>query len=283
MNALFATTNDSFLLAHRGLYQTAAALTKESGTPYAAAAVLEAWFRNEDGGGFTYDETPPEAPFGEPPLVAFLKDKRGYCQHYAGAMALMLRFVGVPARVAAGFTSGRWDPNRHEWTVTDHNAHTWVEVFFPGRGWLAFDPTPGRGNLDSAYSTAAPAFNPGDGAIAGLPGAFAGASASSTTRTSGRTTAAGRSEIAETSPARSRGLAASARPTTTDESGDAEEPPSFGSSFCSQGGLALLLWPPRRRGASFVSPRETRAGSPRPAAVTSSAIWPTKVSTRRRA
>ena len=166
MNALFATTNDSFLQAHRGLYQTAASLTRDSPTPYAAAAVLEAWFRNEDGGGFTYDQTPPQLPFGEPPLVAFLKDKRGYCQHYAGAMALMLRFVGVPARVAAGFTSGRWDPDQHEWTVTDHNAHTWVEVYFPGRGWLAFDPTPGRGNLDAEYSTTAASFNGPDGAIA---------------------------------------------------------------------------------------------------------------------
>jgi hypothetical protein len=175
MNDLFATTNDSFLLAHRGLYQTAVALTKESRTPYAAAAVLEAWFR--DGGGFTYDETPPDAPFGEPPLVAFLKDKRGYCQHYAGAMALMLRFVGVPARVAAGFTSGRWDSGRHEWTVTDHNAHTWVEVYFPGRGWLAFDPTPGRGNLDVEYSATSRTFNGPDGLIAGLPGAFAAISA----------------------------------------------------------------------------------------------------------
>jgi transglutaminase-like putative cysteine protease len=164
MNALFATTNDSFLLAHRGLYQTAVSLTRQSGTPYAAATVLEAWFRDGDGGGFTYDQTPPQTPFGEPPLVAFLRDKRGYCQHYAGAMALMLRFVGVPARVAAGFTSGRWDADRHEWTVTDHNAHTWVEVYFPGRGWMAFDPTPGRGNLDSAYSTTSSTFGP-DGAL----------------------------------------------------------------------------------------------------------------------
>lgn len=177
MNGLFATRNDSFLLAHRGLYQTAAALTRESRTPYAAAAVLEAWFRNGDGGGFTYDETPPQLPFGEPPLVAFLKDKRGYCQHFAGAMALMLRFVGVPARVAAGFTSGLWNLDRHEWTVTDHNAHTWVEVYFPGRGWLAFDPTPGRGNLDAEYSATAAAFDGPDGAIAGLPGAFAAISA----------------------------------------------------------------------------------------------------------
>jgi hypothetical protein len=85
--------------------------------------------------------------------------------------------VGVPARVAAGFTSGRWDADRHEWTVTDHNAHTWVEVYFPGRGWLAFDPTPGRGNLDVEYSATSRTFNGPDGSLAGLPGAFAAISA----------------------------------------------------------------------------------------------------------
>jgi transglutaminase-like putative cysteine protease len=221
MNALFATTSDSFLSAHRGLYQTAAALTRESRTPYAAAAVLEAWFRNEDGGGFTYDETPPQLPFGEPPLVAFLKDKRGYCQHYAGAMALMLRFVGVPARVAAGFTSGRWDPNRHEWTVTDHNAHTWVEVYFPGRGWLAFDPTPGRGSLDAEYSATAPTFDGPDGAVAGLPGAFAAALGfqyyeNLTADNSGGTIRNRRNEARATEPG-SRGGDPNA---TTDESDD---------------------------------------------------------------
>ena len=203
MNGLFATSNDSFLLAHRGLYQTAEALTRESPTPYAAAAVLEAWFRNEGGGGFTYDETPPQAPFGEPPLVAFLQDKRGYCQHYAGAMALMLRFVGVPARVAAGFTSGRYDTERNEWTVTDHNAHTWVEVFFPGRGWLAFDPTPGRGNLDAEYSATAAAFDGPDGAAAGLPSAFGAISAGfleSLTADGGGTIRNRRNEIGATGP-----------------------------------------------------------------------------------
>jgi transglutaminase-like putative cysteine protease len=239
MNNLFATTNDSFLLAHRGLYQTAVALTKESGTPYAAAAVLEAWFR--DGGGFTYDETPPDAPFGEPPLVAFLKDKRGYCQHYAGAMALMLRFVGVPARVAAGFTSGRWDANRHEWTVTDHNAHTWVEVYFPGRGWLAFDPTPGRGNLDAEYSATAAAFNGPDGAIAGLPGAFAAIAAgyyeTLTADNSGGTLRNRRNEIGAITPG-SRGGDPNA---TTEESGDGGGAALLRLVGLLLGGGALLL------------------------------------------
>ena len=77
---------------------------------------------------------------GLPPLVGFVVDTRtGYCQHFAGAMALMLRLLGIPARVAAGFVPGHYHDGT--WTVTDHDAHTWVEVWFRGYGWLAFDPT----------------------------------------------------------------------------------------------------------------------------------------------
>ncbi len=67
--------------------------------------------------------------------------RSGYCQHFAGAMALMLRYLGIPARVAAGFASGTY--SKDHWTVTDHDAHAWVEVWFAGYGWLPFDPTPG--------------------------------------------------------------------------------------------------------------------------------------------
>ena len=63
------------------------------------------------GGRVRYDESPPVAGVRDP-LPFFLETKRGYCQHYAGAMALMLRFIGVPARVAAGFTSGSYDTRR---------------------------------------------------------------------------------------------------------------------------------------------------------------------------
>ena len=72
-------------------------------------------------------------------------------------MALMLRFLGIPARVAAGFTSGSY--REGVWTVTDHNAHAWVEVWFPGYGWLTFDPTPGRGTLSAGYSASSQSFN----------------------------------------------------------------------------------------------------------------------------
>ncbi len=88
-----------------------------------------------------------------PPLVDFLeRTKLGYCQQFAGTMALMLRYLGIPARVAVGFTSGTWKDGT--WTVTDHDAHAWVEAWFAGYGWLTFDPTPGRGTLSATYTNA---------------------------------------------------------------------------------------------------------------------------------
>jgi protein-glutamine gamma-glutamyltransferase len=157
MSVVFDRYNDDFRVGtHRALYETARRVVGDVASPYAAALTLETWFRGR--GGFTYDESPPFS--GQlPALVSFvLEHKRGYCQHYAGAMATMLRLLGIPARVAAGFTSGTYNENAREWTVTDHNAHTWVEVFFPGFGWIPFDPTPGRGQLGARYSVASASF-----------------------------------------------------------------------------------------------------------------------------
>jgi hypothetical protein len=72
-------------------------------------------------------------------------------------MALMLRYLGIPARIAAGFSSGKY--NNGQWTVTDHDAHEWVEVWFRGWGWVPFDPTPSRGGVAGDYSASSPAFN----------------------------------------------------------------------------------------------------------------------------
>jgi protein-glutamine gamma-glutamyltransferase len=149
------------LLPYEGLYREAVRLAEGARAPYGAVVAIEAWLRTT--GGFTYDEQ-PDVPSGVPPLAHFVTEgKRGYCQQFAGAMALMLRFLGIPARVAAGFTSGTYRDG--VWTVTDHNAHTWVEVWFPRWGWVSFDPTPGRGEL-AAHSASSPVFNAGDAASA---------------------------------------------------------------------------------------------------------------------
>ena len=171
MRVFFNVTheNDVLMQANRPLYEKAREIVGDVPTPYAAAAALEAWFRRD--GGFRYDESPPAPGLNTPALVDFvMRTKSGYCQHYAGAMALMLRFLGIPARVAAGFTSGSYDDDKHEWTVTDHEAHTWVEAYFPGWGWMPFDPTPGRGLLDAQWSVGSPKLDTSD------PDAFAGTS-----------------------------------------------------------------------------------------------------------
>ena len=135
---------------HRPMYRVARRVARGAPTPYAAVLALESWLRQT--GGFTYDESPPQ-PRGVPPLVSFLtQTKAGYCQHFAGAMAAMLRMLGIPARIAVGFTSGILKDET--WVVTDHDAHAWVEVWFAGIGWVPFDPTPGRGTLGGEYSIA---------------------------------------------------------------------------------------------------------------------------------
>jgi transglutaminase-like putative cysteine protease len=146
IEALFARPG---VTPYRALYERAREVVGNPTNQYAAVVALEAWFRAE--GGFTYDESPP-LPGGLPPLVAFLRDQSGYCQHYAGAMTLMLRYLGIPARVAVGFTSGSLSDDKTTWAVSDHDAHAWVEVWFPGWGWLPFDPTPARGQLSGPYS-----------------------------------------------------------------------------------------------------------------------------------
>jgi len=114
---------------------------KEAGdarSPYDAVEKLEQWFVSS--GTFRYSNQPPVV--GRP-LVGFVtRTHAGYCQYFAGAMALMLRYLGIPARVAVGFAGGSYDPKQRVWNVTDREAHAWVEVWFKGYGWLPFDPTP---------------------------------------------------------------------------------------------------------------------------------------------
>ncbi len=136
---------------YRGLWREARRLAGDTASPYVATLAIERWLRS--GGGFVYDERPTAPPTGVPPLAHFAAGGRaGYCQHFAGTMAVMLRLLGIPSRVAVGFSSGR--RSDEEWVVTDHDAHAWVEVWLAGHGWLAFDPTPGRGTLSASYTLA---------------------------------------------------------------------------------------------------------------------------------
>lgn len=84
-----------------------------------------------------------QQPSGPDPLASFLFDVRnGHCEYFATAMAVLLRVGGVPARLVTGFYGGRYIENGDYYAVRNGDAHAWVEVFFPGRGWVTFDPTP---------------------------------------------------------------------------------------------------------------------------------------------
>ncbi len=99
---------------------------------------------------YRYSERPPSSAL---PLDAFLfEDKIGYCQQFSGAMALMLRLEGIPARVAAGFSPGSYNRDTGEYRVRDLDAHSWVEVWFNGIGWVPFDPTPAAAPAESQSS-----------------------------------------------------------------------------------------------------------------------------------
>ncbi|MGI9185541.1 MAG: transglutaminase-like domain-containing protein [Solirubrobacteraceae bacterium] len=118
------------------VYALARRLAAGARSPYALAVHIERYLLR----GYAYNENPPGRA---DPLVSFLfQDRIGYCQQFSGAMALLLRMAGVPARVSAGFTPGTRSGANGAFVVTDINAHTWVEVWFPGYGWVRFDPTP---------------------------------------------------------------------------------------------------------------------------------------------
>jgi transglutaminase-like putative cysteine protease len=86
----------------------------------------------------------PPVPSGRDPVDWFLFDvKTGYCEQFATAETLMLRSVGIPARLATGYSTGDYDPVLNQAVVREHDAHAWVEVWFPHHGWVPVDPTPG--------------------------------------------------------------------------------------------------------------------------------------------
>ena len=93
---------------------------------------------------YHYNLDLPPVPSGRDPLDWFLFDvKTGYCEQFASAATLMIRSLGIPARLATGYATGEYDPVLNQSIVREHDAHAWVEVWFPGHGWVPVDPTPG--------------------------------------------------------------------------------------------------------------------------------------------
>ena len=119
---------------------------------YDQVAALQAFFRSAEN-GFEYSEDTAVPSIDSPDaLEAFLRGRRGFCEQYASAMAAMVRVLGVPARVAVGFTPGTAADDGTRQVTTD-DAHAWPEVWFADAGWVRFEPTPrGEQVRTPAYS-----------------------------------------------------------------------------------------------------------------------------------
>jgi hypothetical protein len=118
--------------------ELARTLTASAANNYDRAAAIQAYLRNN----FQYTLDPP-AIEPEDPVGSFLfRSKSGYCEYFAAAMAVMLRTVNVPSRLANGFQTGTYNRIGKDFVVRARDAHSWVEVYFTGYGWIPFDPTP---------------------------------------------------------------------------------------------------------------------------------------------
>jgi len=116
----------------------AATVTAPYDTPYDKALAVQNYLRET----IVYNDQIAAAPDGVDPVHHMLfVSREGYCNYYAGAMALMLRSQDIPARVASGYAQGEYDPATGSFRVRANNAHTWVEVYFPTYGWIQFEPT----------------------------------------------------------------------------------------------------------------------------------------------
>jgi hypothetical protein len=137
---------------------------------------LEVVKRVEDyltSGRFRYT-TDVEQPDDDPLLDFLFKTRAGYCQHFAGAAALLLRLAGVPTRVVTGFATGK-RTGEHTYDVRDEDAHAWIEVYFPGFGWVPFNPTPAAAEAEVAPETDVLAATTSSGRLtSGTPAAAAG-------------------------------------------------------------------------------------------------------------
>lgn len=106
-------------------------------TPYDQAAAIEAYLRR-----FPYSLEVPAPPLGRDAVDFFLFDlQEGYCDYYAASMAVLARSVGIPARLVLGYSRGFYEEGNRRFVVRENHAHAWVEIYFPGIGWIEFEPT----------------------------------------------------------------------------------------------------------------------------------------------
>ncbi|MCJ7659366.1 MAG: transglutaminase-like domain-containing protein [Anaerolineales bacterium] len=119
--------------------QLALDLTEEQPTAYAQAIAIEAYLRS-----YPYTLDIPFPPKGQDVTDYFLFDlQKGYCDYYATSMVVLARAAGLPSRLVVGYGSGLFDYERNRYIVTEADAHSWVEIYFPEFGWIEFEPTGG--------------------------------------------------------------------------------------------------------------------------------------------
>ena len=119
-------------------------MTATEATPYDRAEAIESYLRT-----YPYSLDVPKPPVNRDPVDYFLFElQTGYCDYYATAMVVMSRAAGLPARIVMGYSSGYYDSYQAEYVVTENNAHAWAEIYFPGYGWVEFEPTAGQAAID---------------------------------------------------------------------------------------------------------------------------------------
>lgn len=130
----------------------AATVTADAPTTYDKVRALERWMEQNTSYTLAIPRLPPGADAVEQYLFV---DKKGFCEQIASALVVMLRSLGVPARLAVGYTPGERNPFTGLWEVRGSDAHAWAEVWFPGVGWQAFDPTASVPLAGEPFSSAA--------------------------------------------------------------------------------------------------------------------------------
>lgn len=119
-------------------------LAKEITAPYVSrydqVKAIERYLKDN----YPYDlDVPPQSQDMDAVAYFLFKQKAGYCEHFASALAVLARSTGIPARVVTGYTGGSYNPFTGLWEIRQSDAHAWVEVYFGAAGWVPFDPTPG--------------------------------------------------------------------------------------------------------------------------------------------
>ncbi|MCC6456500.1 MAG: hypothetical protein IT328_16205 [Caldilineaceae bacterium] len=124
--------------------ELAAQLVTGQETAYDKALAIEQYLRQ-----YTYDLEVSEPPEDIADVADYFlfELQRGYCDYYATAFVVLARLAGLPTRFATGFAVGQWNPVDGVWVITESEAHSWPEVYFPEAGWVAFEPTAGRASL----------------------------------------------------------------------------------------------------------------------------------------